>query len=419
MRTMRKLSVVLACSVVAGALFAQETPPPAPPAEAPAPAPAPAPAAADPAVAALATAKEAFKKGSCPEALEASLKVLETQAANLEALYIAGACERQTNKLAEAEGHLKALLTASPQFPLAHFQLGYALFLQAEEAARGGQAEPAKAKYAEAADEFGKELARNPTHAASLSSRAIALSRAGKLDDAVPAHEAWIAAAAQKNDPVVSLAATYAAAGKSTEAMATLDRLPDKSEKAVMDATLAAAHTFIAKRDWGAAIPFLEKASDTSPTTTRPRALLAQAAARAGLADDAAKHLQTLLSMEPPPDEAEAVGEAIKASFGDGTTAPPRPGVQLPVAVRVPLPRYPKGQDPSVQTDVLVFTQVKIDGTVAQTLLVPNRIWKDIRSSGFEAMAFEAVRRGKFTPGTRDGRGADLWIVVPVKFTRP
>jgi len=413
---MRKLSaVVLATSVVSFAVVAQEAPP-TPPAAPPA---APAGAAADPAVAALAAAKEAFKKGNCPEALEASLKVLETQATNLEALYIAGACERQTNKLAEAEGHLKTLLTASPQFPLAHFQLGYDLFLEAEEAARGGQVEPAKAKYAEAADEFGRELARNATHAASLSSRAIALTRAGKLDDAVPAHEAWIAAAPQKNDPVVSLAATYAAAGKSTEAMATLDRLPDKSENAVMDATLAAAGTFIAKRDWGAAIPFLEKAAGTSPATTRPRALLGQAAARAGLADDAAKHLQTLLSMDPTPEEAEAVGEAIKASFGDGTTAPPRPGVQLPVAVRIPPPRYPKGQDPSVQTDVLVFTLVKVDGTVGQTLLVPNRIWKDIRSSGFEEMAFEAVRRGKFTPGTKDEHGADLWIVVPVKFTRP
>jgi len=415
-RTVTALVLTLSAATLARA---QEPPAPPTPPAAPAPAPAAPPAApAGDTAASLAAAKDAFKKGSCPEALEASLKILEAQAANLEALYIAGACERQLSKLPEAQGHLRALLQASPQFPLAHFQLGYVLFLEAEEAARTGQVEPAKAKYAEAAEEFSRELARNATHAGSLSSRAIALSRAGKLEDAVPAHEAWIAAAPQKNDPLVSLAATYAAAGKSTEAMAALDRLPDKSEKAALDATLATANTFILKRDWGAAIPFLEKAAEASPTSTRARALLAQAAARAGLADDAARHLQALLAMDPTPEEAEAVGEAIKASFGDGTTAPPRPGVQLPVAVRIPPPRYPKGQDTSVQTDVLVFALVKPDALVGATVMVPNRIWKDIRTTGFEEMAFEAVKRGKFAPGTKDGQPAELWIVVPVKFTR-
>jgi tetratricopeptide (TPR) repeat protein len=320
--------------------------------------------------------------------------------------------------LADAEKHLKTLVETSPIFPLAHFQLGYVLFLEAEGLTRAGQVEPAKAKYIEAAAEFGKELQRNPTHAPSLSSRAIALSRAGQIDESIQAHEAWIGAAPQKNDPVISLAAMYAGVGRSSDAMGALDRLPDKGAKSALDATIAVANVFVSRRDWSAAVPFLEKAVDTDPASTRARALLTQCCARAGLADDAARNLQTLMTMDPTPDEAEGVGEAIKASMGDGKSAPALPGVEPPAVLRVPAPRYPKGQDPTVQTEVLVLTQVRQDAAVVNTVLVPNRIWKDIRATGFEAAAFDAVKRGRFVAGAKDGQPAELWIVVVVKFTK-
>jgi tetratricopeptide (TPR) repeat protein len=395
----------------------QDTPPaPAPPAAPEAPAPPP----ADPnaTAAALQQAKDAFKKGAWQEARDAAVIVLEAQPKHLEALYIAGASERQTNRLPEAEDHLKTLVEASPIFPLAHFQYAYVLFLRAEESMRQGQVEPAKAKYIEAAGEFGKELERSPTHAPSLSSRAIALSRGGKIEESVQAHEAWIASAPQKNDPVVSLASTYAAAGRSSDAMATLDRLPDKTPKAVFDATLAAANVFTSRRDWSAAVPFLEKAADTDPTSTRARALLTESCARAGLANDAVRNLQTLLTMEPTQDEAESVGEAIKSTMGDGKSAPSIPGIEPPAALRVPAPRYPKGQDMTVQTEVLVLTLIRQDATVVNTVMVPNRIWKDIHASGFDVAAFDAVKKGKFVAGTKDGQPAELWVVVSVKFAK-
>lgn len=413
----RKLAAV--CLVVLAAsssgVLCQETTPPPPAAEG---TPAAPPAEPDPAVLALQQAKDAFKKGDWQEALEAVAKVLPSQPKNLEALYIAGASERQTNRLAEAEGHLKTLVEASPNFPLAHFQLGYVLFLQADGLSREGRVELAKGAYLKAAEEFGKELARNPTHAPSLSSRAIALARGGQIDESVQAHEAWIAAAPQKNDPLVSLAATCAGAGRSSEAMGALDRLPDKSPKAVFDASVAVATVFIARRDWGASVPFLEKAVDTDATSTRARALLTESCARAGLANDMAKSLQTLLTMEPTPDEAEGVGEAIKAALGDGKSAPALAGVEPPAVLRVPSPKYPKGQDTTVQTEVLVLTLVRQDATVVNTVMVPNRIWKDIRATGFESAAFDAVKKGKFLAGTKDGQPAELWIVVPVKFVR-
>jgi tetratricopeptide (TPR) repeat protein len=409
------------CLAAGTRALSQETPPPAPPPASPPAAEGTAltPTEPDPAaLAALQQAKDAFKTGTWVDAQVAAVKVLESQPKNLEALYIAGASERQINRLADAEGHLRTLVEASPNFPLSHFQLGYVLFLRAEGMLREGQVTPSKPIYLDAAAEFSKELGRNPTHAPSLSSRAIALSRGGQIDESVQAHEAWIAAVPQKNDPVVSLAATYAGAGRSTEAMATLDRLPDKSPKASFDATLGAANVFIARRDWSAAVPFLEKAVALDATSAHARALLTESSARAGLTDDAVRSLQTLLTMDVAPDEAERVGEAIKATMGDGKSAPSVPGVDPPALLRLPSPKYPTGPDTSIQTEVLVLALIRQDAAVSNTVVVPNRIWKDIRQSGFEAAAIDAVKRAKFAAGTKDEKPAELWLVVSVKFTR-
>ena len=417
MNGQRVLIVSTLVLALGGGVRSQEPPRQEPAPQAPPPAGPPgAPAAASPA--ALQEAKDAFKKGSCPEALDAALRTLKEQPKNLEGLYIAGACERQLNQLDAAKQHLDTLLETSPNFPLVHFQLGYVGFLKGDALAREGKADEAKASYGAAADQFGLEIERNPTHAASLSSRAIALGRAGRTEESVTAHEAWIAAAPQKNDPVVSLAATYAGARRSTDAMAALDRLPDKSTKATYDAVMAAASVFQAKRDFGAAVPFLEKAAQTDPASTRARTELTVACARAGQVDDAVRNLKALLAMEPTPDEAEAAGEAIKAALGDGKSAPAVPGLEPPAILRIPTPRYPRGQDMTVQTEVLVLVLVKRDNTVGDAVMVPNRIWKDMRASGFEQEAIDAVKRGKFVAGTKDAAAADLWIVAPVKFAR-
>lgn len=418
-RSALALAAALASLALAPLAIAQETPPPPVPPPNPATPPAaPAPPAAPSGAAAesLQLAKDSFKQGKWSDADAAALKAIEADPKNLEALYIAGASERQLAQLGPAADHLKVLVDASPEFPLAHFQLAYVQFLQAGGLAREGKAEEAKAAYAQAADNFGKELQRDPTQMASLSSRAIALTRSGRFDEAATAHEAWIAAAPQKNDPVVSLAATFASAGKSTEAMATLDRLPDKTPKAAYDATLACANVFVGRGDWSAAIPFLDKASGIDASSTASLALLTEACARAGQIDDAVGHLRKLLTLDPTPDEADRVGEAFKATVGNGKTSPSVTGLDPPTALRIPSPRYPKGADQSTQTEVLLLVQVSKTSAVADTVLVPNRIWKDIRSSGFETEAVDAVKRGKFSVGMKNGHSADLWTVVSVKF---
>ena len=135
------------------------------------------------------------------------------------------------------------------------------------------------------------------------------------------------------------------------------------------------------------------------------------------MANDTARNLQKLLTMEPTPDEAESAGEAVKSTMGDGKSAPALTGVEPPALLRLPSPRYPKGQDATVKTEVLMLALIKPDATVGNTVMVPNRIWKDLRSTGFEAAASDAVKKGKFEPGTKDGKPAELWLAVLVKFT--
>lgn len=402
----------------------QDNPAPAPqgtteasPAPTPSPTPAPAPAALSEAgVAALAAAKAALKAGQCQEALDASEKVLAEEPKNWDALYIAAACERQLNQVDAAEAHLKTLTEDSPKYPMAHFLLGYVEFVQADALVRDGNAEGAKAKYSSSADAFAKELERDPNQAAAISSEAIALARAGRIDEAIKAHDLWIARAPDKNEPLVSLAATYALADRSTDAMAALDRLPQKDPKSTFDAVMSVATVFMVKKSWGAAVPFLEKAASADATSTRARAALTEAYARALQYDDAANSLKTLLTMNPTPEEAEAAGEAIKATIGDGKSSLSLPGIEPPAVLKIPAPRYPKGQDTSVQTEILVLTRIAPPRNVVETIMVPNRIWTDMRASGFEAEAFDAVKRGKFLAGTKNGQPAELWTVVAVKF---
>jgi hypothetical protein len=178
--------------------------------------------------------------------------------------------------------------------------------------------------------------------------------------------------------------------------MAALDRLPDKSTKAAFDASMAVAYVFQAHRDFGAAVPFLEKAAQIDPASTRARSDLVVACARAGQIDDAVRNLKALLSDGADARRGGGRGRGDQGDGGQRTSSPSTPGLEPPAVLRVPTPRYPKGQDMTVQTEVLILTQVKKDNTVGDAVMVPNRIWKDMRTTGFEQEAIDAVKRGKF-----------------------
>ena len=72
-----------------------------------------------------------------------------------------------------------------------------------------------------------------------------------------------------------------------------------------------------------------------------------------------------------------------------------------------------------MQTEVSVLALIRQDAAVVNTVMVPNRIWKDMRTSGIRR---RGVRRREDAASSSPARKTDspreLWVVVPVKFAR-
>jgi hypothetical protein len=67
-------------------------------------------------------------------------------------------------------------------------------------------------------------------------------------------------------------------------------------------------------------------------------------------------------------------------------------------------------------TKVVVVAEVRGDGSIGEMFLVPNRILDELRTLGFEASAFDAMRRSKIDPGSVNGRPETMHVVVPMSF---
>lgn len=365
----------------------------------------------------LGEAREAFKGGDYAKALESADAALAADPSNPPAQYIAGTSLLRLGRLDEAETRLRALDEIAPRFPGLQFQLGYLAFSRAEGlAGQPGQEERAKAHYSDAASHFQQELERNPDQAAVVSSRAIALGKAGKLDEALAAHDAWAALEPESNLPRVSKGAFLAEAGRFDEAAAILDTLPQPDSATVAAASLAYGTTLYEQEKFEKAIPFLSKALANDPSSTRAEGLLVASYARLGDLDRVSAGLTAYLALGPVEDEAAQVGEVIRKSFlGNGIKPPP--GTVRPVLKKLGPVRFPKDQrDSGIKTEVLVIVRVLRDGTPGSMDVVPNRIYREMREKGFEAAALDAVRKGKYEPGTKNGEPVDMSVLVPVVF---
>lgn len=365
----------------------------------------------------LGEAREAFRGGNYAKALESADAALAADPSNAPAQYIAGTSLLRLGRLDEAEKRLTALDQTAPRFPGLQFQLGYLSFSRAEGlAGQPGQEARAKAHYADAANYFQKELERNPDQAAVASSRAIALGKAGKLDEALAAHDLWAALEPQANLPRVSKGAFLAEAGRLDEALAVLDALPQPDSATVAAAALAYGTTLYEKEKFEPAIRFLSKALANDPSSTRAEGLLVACHARTGDLDRVSAGLTAYLALGPDEEEAAQVGEVIRKSFlGNGIKPPP--DTVRPVLKKLGPVRFPKDQRESgIKTEVLVIVRVLKDGTPGSMDVVPNRIYREMREKGFEAAAIDAVRKGRYEAGTRNGEPADMSVLVPVLF---
>lgn len=365
----------------------------------------------------LATARDAFKDGEYEKAVESADAVLASEPENPVAQYIAGTALLRLGRLDEAAQRLDALEQTAPKFPGLRFQLGYLAFSRAENIAdQPGRAEDAKAFYATAAKEFAAELERNPEQPAVVSSRAIALGKAGMIDEALTAHDSWAALEPESNVPRISKGAFLAESGRAKEASEILDSLPQPDKATVAAAALAYGSTLYEKERFADAIPLLKKVLANDPGSARAEGLLVASYARLGDLENTSTELTAYLALGPSEADASQVGEVIREAFVNGQAARPA-GVVWPTIRKLGSIRYPKNErDSRIRTEVLVIVRVLADGTPGAMDLVPNRIYREIKEKGFDEAAFEAVRRGKFEPGTRNGEAVTMPMVVTVIF---
>lgn len=367
-------------------------------------------------------ARAAFRAADYPKAAEAAERALQADAGNVVAHYIAGASLVRMTRYDDAETHLTAVEQAKPDFNGLQFQFGFLAYNRAEQAVQSGQVAEANTLYLKAAERFGRELERNAGQLASISSRAVALGKAGALDEAVPAHEAWIAAEPQSNNPVVSLGAIYSRAGKVAEATATLERLPDASPRARREAALTFGALLYENEsvDPVASEPLFKIALEDPPAADdlakRAQGFLVGVHARSYQLDQTAAELATFLAMSPEPKALEDAGELVREKFtsaADGTA---------PRVVRVAPSRYPKeARANNIKTEVFVLVKVGADGKPLAAedakIVIPNRIWNEVRTLGFDREAKDAAMRSRYEAGIgADGKPAERWAIIKIPF---
>jgi TonB family protein len=395
---------ILVVLLVAGALFAQ-APPDGEAGQAP-----------------LDQARARFKEGDFTAALEAANAALAAQPDSVVAHYIAGTSLVRLSRLDEADTHLRFVLEKAPTMNGLHFQLGYLAFRRAD-ALEGNEerAEDRRTLYRDAAKEFALELEKAPTQLASLSSRAAALARAGDTEEAIRAHEAWIAAAPDANDPPLSLAAVYANAGRSADALAQLDRLPKKDPKAIEDAVISLAQTMYLQKKYEEVVPYARKALEVNPASTQILSVLTAAYANLARVSETAETLAKYVASNPTPEEAEQLGGLISQRFGDeggSTVQTSAAGTTLPSVIRSVKPRYPSAAArANIETKVLLLAQVRPDGTLGEIVVVPSRLGKDLKDLGFADAAIDAARKGRYKAGEVNGKPATLYVPIVMRFT--
>lgn len=396
--------------LAATSLFAQEAPPPPPAPEAP-----PAPPVAEDGPKPIEQARALFKAGDYTAASEAAARAIADNPQSAEARYIAGASAAKLGRHDEAEPHLRAVVAVRDDYPNAHYWLGYVTYFRADSAVKQGDVEVGKGLFLEAAKEFQKELARLPTHGGALSSRALALLKGGALEEAIAAHEAWIAAAPQKNEAYASLGSVYAQLGRGADATAILERLPDKDPANTARIALQMAIDFHGIRRYDDCLALATKALELDPKLLRALTVITVAHAQLGQFDEVAADFLRLIALNASPEDVDQAAGEVKKVFAPGALGA---DIVHPEVLRIPEPRYPKlARDSQMATTVEVMVNILQDGRVGTVVAVPNRQSLDHRTKGFEDAAFEAVKKGRFKPGTRAGAPADLWQIVAVKFT--
>ncbi len=355
--------------------------------------------------------KDLYKAGDFVGALAAARDVLVTSPGDADALAIAGSAALRTGAKTDAEGFLRRAVEADPKRPGLNYQIGMILLDRADTTRRLDTTADARVVYAEAADAFTREFALSPRNPRVLAGRAVALLGAGRTDEAIAAHEAWITAVPEEAAPLVSLATTLAEGGRWDGIVPLLDRATPARE-AFLDAVIGM-HSILFDRERRAdAVELMKRAAARDPE----------------LAADLEARVRKLASGTGP----NGLTEALAAYLASGAS---REAVRAVLDVAVPFPTDDNLRDammheqlgvepPKILTKVEplypdIARRAGIEGLVQLFAFVSkNGIVRDAFVYGttnpmFDDAALTAVRAWKYSPATADGAP----VLVPYRVT--
>jgi len=366
----------------------------------------------------IAEAESTFAGGDYREAYRQARAAIQANPSDARARLLAGMAglrlvnDKPRVSLDEIEEHFRVVLEVAPDTPGIRYLLGVALFQKAE--ALPQRRKRAQALYNEAAKLFADDLERVTTNRpGALEGRAVALGRAGRIDESLGAHEAWIAA-----NP--SNQAGHLSAIK----LAVDDRRPDESVELLKRASVVLDDELPGLFELG-----LECASDDDMMAVagairemveipwQRTALEILYFRGSGRPDLAAPALEGFVASDPP----EWVKKTLSARFqrefskrSPGSVSQGNDsGLGNPERVNYVVPVYPeRARSARVEATVIAVGIIRRDGTT-------HFFWAHSSRSGlgFEDAALEAVRQWEYEPGTLDDQRVDFFTAVRVDFS--
>jgi len=172
----------------------------------------------------LLRAESMLRDNQIGEAITLLRRLLEEHPDEPEASVKLGMALAEAGQFAEAERVLRDGLSRGGERVQARYFLCVAVFNQAEQAAREGSPEKAKAGYRDAADQARRVLKDKPDHALARLFLGLALNRLGKQKEAIHELEQAVRYSPESVDPHLHLGEALVAAGQRKEGFAHLDR---------------------------------------------------------------------------------------------------------------------------------------------------------------------------------------------------
>ncbi|MDX1389020.1 MAG: energy transducer TonB [Acidobacteriota bacterium] len=378
-----------------------------------------------------ADAESAFAAGDYRKAYTLALAAIEENTVDIRARLIAGmAGLRLLNDeprvgLDEVEEHFRMVLELAPDTAGIHYLLGFTLFQEAEVFPKRRKREK-RALYEEAATLFAEELTRATSNRASaIQGRAVSLGRAGLIDEALDAHNDWIALSPSDPAPYVAAIKLTIAERRAGESVALLERSDDAVEQelpGLFELGLECAGD-------DDMLPVLGAVREMVKTPWERGALELIYYYEAGRPDLSAAALDNLVASNPPESLRLMLTSHFQSTFKGyrysrelqtvtGVVGKRAAGEQLDPKYGYPSrrqyvkPSYPElPRKARVEATVIALGIIRSNGTT-------DYIWAHSSRTGlgFEESALEAIEQWEYEPGTVDGEPADFFFIIRIDF---